>query len=88
MICFVFVVGNFGVMVMENMGDVVGMVSLIQGLFLAVIGVIGGMFIGVSFNGMIVLLYICVIILGLVLIVVIWIVEGGLFVVCYDVKSI
>lgn len=88
MTCFALAAGNFGAMAMENMGDVAGTASSIQGSFSAVIGAIGGTLIGASFNGTTVPLYTCVTISGLVSIAVIWIAEGGLFVARHDVKSI
>ena len=87
MACFALAAGNFGAMAMENMGDVAGTASSIQGSFSAVLGAIGGTMIGASFNGTTVPLYTCVTIAGLLSIAVIWMAEGGLFVARHDVKT-
>ena len=86
MIGFALAAGNFGAMAMENMGDVAGTASSIQGSFSAILGAIGGTLIGESFNGTTIPLYACVTFVGLVAITVIWLAEGGLFVARHDVK--
>lgn len=88
MVGFALAAGNFGAMAMENMGEVAGTASSIQGSFAAVLGAIGGTIIGVSFDGTTMPLYSCVTIAGLVSIAVIWLAEGGLFVARHDVKAI
>ncbi len=87
MVCFALAAGNFGAMAMENMGDVAGTASSIQGAFAAVLGAIGGTIIGASFNGTTIPLYACVTLAGLFSIAVICIAEGGLFVARHDVKA-
>jgi DHA1 family bicyclomycin/chloramphenicol resistance-like MFS transporter len=88
MACFAFAAGNFGAMAMENMGEVAGTASSIQGSFSAIAGAIGGTLIGASFNGTTIPLYSCVTVAGLFSIAVIWIAEGGLFVARHDVKTV
>jgi MFS transporter, DHA1 family, multidrug resistance protein len=88
MVGFALAAGNFGAMAMENMGDVAGTASSIQGSFSAVLGAIGGTIIGASFNGTTIPLYTCVTIAGLISIAVIWFAEGGLFVARHDVKTV
>jgi MFS transporter, DHA1 family, multidrug resistance protein len=87
MVCFALAAGNFGAMAMENMGDVAGTASSIQGSFSAVLGAIGGTVIGTSFDGTTMPLYLGVTFMGLVSIAVIWLAEGGLFVARHDVKT-
>ena len=87
MVCFSFAAGNFGAMAMENMGEVAGTASSIQGAFSAVLGAIGGTVIGASFNGTTMPLYLGVTFMGLVSIAVIWLAEGGLFVARHDAKT-
>jgi MFS transporter, DHA1 family, multidrug resistance protein len=84
MVCFALAAGNFGAMAMENMGDVAGTASSIQGSFGAVLGAIGGTVIGASFDGTTMPLYLGVTLMGLVSIAVIWLAEGGLFVARHD----
>ncbi len=86
MVGFALAAGNFGAMAMENMGDVAGTASSIQGSFSAILGAIGGTIIGASFNGTTIPLYTCITIAGLLSIAVIWLAEGGLFVARHDVK--
>ncbi len=80
MVCFALAAGNFGAMAMENMGEVAGTASSIQGSFSAIAGAIGGTIIGMSFNGTTMPLYLSITAVGLVAIAVIWVAEGGLFV--------
>ena len=88
MIGFAFAAGNFGAMAMENMGEVAGTASSIQGSFSAIVGAVGGTVIGASFDGTTIPLYVGVTIAGLTAIAVIWLAEGGLFVARHDVKSV
>lgn len=85
MVGFALAAGNFGAMAMENMGEVAGTASSIQGSFGAVLGAIGGTVIGASFDGTTMPLYLGVTFMGLVSIAVIWLAEGGLFVARHDV---
>ncbi len=87
MVCFALAAGNFGAMAMENMGDVAGTASSIQGSFAAVLGAIGGTVIGASFDGTTMPLYLGVTFMGLVSIAAIWLAEGGLFVARHDAKG-
>lgn len=87
MVGFAFAAGNFGAMAMENMGEVAGTASSIQGSFSAIVGAVGGTIIGANFDGTTVPLYVGVTIAGLISIVVIIIAEGGLFVARHDAEE-
>lgn len=80
MACFAVAVGNFGAMAMENMGEVAGTASSLQGSFSTVAGALGGAAIGQSFNGTTVPLYVGVTIAGSIALGVILLAEGRLFV--------
>lgn len=88
MVCFALAAGNFGAMAMENMGEVAGTASSIQGSFSAIVGAVGGTIIGASFDGTTIPLYVGVTLAGLVAIAVIWLAEGGLFVARHDAKGV
>lgn len=77
MLGFSFSVGNFGAMAMENMGDVAGTASSIQGSFSTLVGASLGAVIGQSFDGTTVPLYVGICTCGILSIVVITITEGG-----------
>lgn len=51
MMGFAFAAANFGAMAMEDMGDVAGTASSLQGSFSTIAGALFGTFIGQSFNG-------------------------------------
>jgi MFS transporter, DHA1 family, multidrug resistance protein len=80
MACFALCAGNFGAMAMENVGQVAGTASSLQGFVGTVVGSIGGAIIGQSFDGTTVPLYIGITIAGLVALAVIMRAEGRLFV--------
>ncbi len=80
MVGFALAAGNFGAMAMENMGEVAGTASSLQGSFSAVLGAIGGTIIGLNFDGSSLPLYIGVTVAGLVALAVILKAEGRLFV--------
>ncbi len=58
MLGFAFVVGNFGAMAMENMGEVAGMANSLQGSISNFAGLVFGTLIGQAFNGTTIPLYI------------------------------
>jgi MFS transporter, DHA1 family, multidrug resistance protein len=80
MACFALCAGNFGAMAMENMGDVAGTASSVQGFFSTLVGAVGGTIIGQSFDGTTAPLYIGITIAGLAALAVILRAEGRLFV--------
>lgn len=80
MACFALCAGNFGAMAMENMGDVAGTASSLQGFTGSVIGSVGGAVIGLSFNGTTIPLYAGITLVGCIAIAVIIYAEGRLFV--------
>jgi MFS transporter, DHA1 family, multidrug resistance protein len=77
MLGFSFSVGNFGAMAMENMGDVAGTASSLQGSFSTLVGATLGALIGQSFDGTTVPLYVGFFFCGLLSIVAIFVTEGG-----------
>lgn len=77
MLGFSFSVGNFGAMAMENMGDVAGTASSLQGSFSTLVGATLGAAIGQSFDGTTVPLYAGIFLCGLLSIVAIFVTEGG-----------
>ncbi len=80
MACFSLAAGNFGAMAMENMGEVAGTATSLQGSFSAIGGSLGGALIGQAFDGTTVPLYAGVTIAGLIAIAAIIFAEGRLFV--------
>lgn len=80
MACFALCAGNFGAMAMENMGEVAGTASSLQGFVATLVGAIGGATIGQSFDGTTVPLYVGATLAGLVALGVIVRAEGRLFV--------
>jgi len=86
MVGFALAAGNFGAMAMENMGEVAGTASSIQGSFSAIAGAVGGTIIGANFDGSSLPLYIGVTIVGLIALAVIIVAEGGLFVARHDLE--
>jgi MFS transporter, DHA1 family, multidrug resistance protein len=80
MACFALCAGNFGAMAMENMGEVAGTASSLQGFFATLMGAVGGAVIGQSFDGTTVPLYLGATLAGLVALGVIVAAEGRLFV--------
>ena len=77
MLGFSFAVGNFGAMAMENMADVAGTASSLQGSFSTLIGASLGAVIGQSFDGTTVPLYTGIFVSGALSIVVILVTENG-----------
>ena len=77
MFFFSLTAGNFGAMAMENMGEVAGTASSIQGSFAAIVGSIGGALIGQSFNGTTVPLYVGIAFSGVIALTSVFIAEGG-----------
>jgi DHA1 family bicyclomycin/chloramphenicol resistance-like MFS transporter len=77
MLGFSFAVGNFGAMAMENMGEVAGTASSLQGSFSTLVGASLGAVIGQSFDGTTVPLYVGIFTCGALSVVVIAITEGG-----------
>jgi MFS transporter, DHA1 family, multidrug resistance protein len=81
MIGFSFAGANFSAMAMENMGDVAGTASSLQGCFSTVVGTVLGAWIGQSFNGTTLPLCVGYVIGGLVAILIVLLTErGNLFV--------
>lgn len=80
MACFALCAGNFGAMAMENMGEVAGTASSLQGFFATLVGAIGGAVIGQSFDGTTVPLYVGITVAGLGALAVILRAEGRLFI--------
>ncbi len=79
MLGFSLVVGNFGAMAMENMGQFAGMASSIQGSISNVMGLVIGTAIGQSFNGSTVPLYTGFFLCALVALLIVFVTEGGRF---------
>jgi MFS transporter, DHA1 family, multidrug resistance protein len=79
MMGFALVAGNFGAMAMENMGNVAGMASSLQGSLANIIGAIVGTVIGQSFDGTTVPLYAGYFLCGLIALVVVFVTEAGQF---------
>jgi MFS transporter, DHA1 family, multidrug resistance protein len=77
MIGFALVMGNFGAMAMERMGDVAGMANSLQGTLINFIGLAGGTLIGMTFAGTTVPLYLSCFICGLIALVIVFVTEGG-----------
>jgi len=77
MACFALTTANFGAMAMENVGEVAGMASSLQGSFSTVISAIGGGLIGQSFNGTTLPLYEGVTLAGVVALMAILVAERG-----------
>jgi MFS transporter, DHA1 family, multidrug resistance protein len=79
MLGFSFAVGNFGAMAMENMGDVAGMASSLQGSFSTLVGASLGSLIGLSFDGTTGPLYIGMFVSGALAVLAIFVTENGKF---------
>jgi MFS transporter, DHA1 family, multidrug resistance protein len=77
MIGFAFVMGNFGAMAMERMGDVAGMANSLQGTLTNFIGLAGGTLIGMTFAGTTVPLYLACFVCGLIALGIVFVTEGG-----------
>ncbi len=77
MFCFALTGGNFGAMSMENMGGVAGMASSLQGFLSTIIGAIGAVVIGQSFDGTIVPIYFGFFVCGLMTLLVVLLAERG-----------
>jgi MFS transporter, DHA1 family, multidrug resistance protein len=80
MACFSLCAGNFGAMSMENMGEVAGTASSLQGFVASVVGSLGGAAIGLNFDGTTAPLYVGVCVAGSIALAVILLAEGRLFV--------
>jgi len=79
MMGFSLVVGNFGAMAMENMGDFAGMANSVQGTISNVIGLTIGTLVGQSFNGTTIPLYLGYFLCGAVALGIVFVTEGGCF---------
>lgn len=79
MMGFSLVVGNFGAMAMENMGDFAGMANSVQGTISNIIGLTIGTLIGQSFNGTTVPLYLGYFLCGVIALGIVFVTEGGRF---------
>lgn len=79
MMGFAFVAGNFGAMAMENMGNVAGMASSLQGSLANLLGTVCGTWIGQSFDGTTTPLYTGFTVSGLVALLTVYVTEGGRF---------
>jgi MFS transporter, DHA1 family, multidrug resistance protein len=77
MLGFSFAVGNFGAMAMENMGDVAGMASSLQGSFSTLVGASLGSLIGLSFDGTTGPLYVGMFVSGGLAVLAIFVTENG-----------
>jgi MFS transporter, DHA1 family, multidrug resistance protein len=77
MMGFALVVGNFGAMAMENMGDFAGMANSVQGTISNIIGLTIGTLIGQSFNGTTVPLYLGYFLCGVVALAIVFVTEDG-----------
>lgn len=69
--------GNFGAMAMEDMGDVAGTASSLQGSFNTIVGAVVGAIIGQSFAGSTVPLYTAAVLCGLFALMTVLITERG-----------
>ncbi len=76
MFCFAMTVANFGAMAMENLGQVAGTASSLQGSFSTVFGALGGTVIGQMFNGTTVPLYVAIAVAGMLALLSVFLAEG------------
>ena len=79
MACFSLTTANFSAMAMENVGEVAGTASSLQGSFSTVVSALVGGLIGQDFNGTTVPLYVGVTLAGLTALVAVFIAEKGRF---------
>jgi len=85
MIFFSLTAANFGAMAMENVGEVAGTASSLQGSFSTVVGALAGGVIGQVFDGTTFPLYAGITLSGLVALTAVFVAEGGrLFVARHD----
>jgi DHA1 family bicyclomycin/chloramphenicol resistance-like MFS transporter len=77
MFCFGLLGSNFGSMAMENVGEIAGTASSVQGFISTCCGVLLGLVIGQSFNGTVLPLTLGYLILGAAALVVVLITERG-----------
>jgi len=77
MFCFGLIGSNFGSMAMENVGEIAGTASSVQGFFSTCSGVLLGLVIGQSFNGTVLPLTLGYFLLGLAALLVVFITERG-----------
>ncbi len=77
MMGFSFAAANFSAMAMEHMGDVAGTASSLQGSFSTIAGALLGTFIGQSFNGTTIPIYLGFFICGCLALVAVFVTEGG-----------
>lgn len=87
MMGFSLIMGNFNAMAMENMGNVAGMASSLQGALANLAGIIIGSTIGQSFNGTTVPLYTGYFLCSLVALIAVFMTEGGRFFVARHVPA-
>ena len=83
MACFSLTTANFSAMAMENVGEVAGTASSLQGSFSTIVGALVGGLIGQSFNGTTAPLYVGVTLAGLIALVAVFIAERGRFFVAH-----
>lgn len=77
MMGFSFAAANFSAMAMENMGDVAGTASSLQGSFSTIAGALFGTFIGQSFNGTTLPIYLGFFACGCLALAALFVTEGG-----------
>lgn len=87
MMGFSLIMGNFNAMAMENMGNVAGMASSLQGALANLAGITIGSAIGQSFNGTTVPLYTGYFLCGAVALITVFVTEGGRFFVARHVPA-
>ncbi|WP_293884008.1 multidrug effflux MFS transporter [Sphingomonas sp.] len=75
--CFALVVGNFGALAMEHVGEVAGTASSVQGSFSTILGAAGGGLVGQFFNGSTVPLYLASTLFGAAALAAVYIAERG-----------
>jgi len=77
MFCFGLIGSNFGSMAMENVGEIAGTASSVQGFISTCLGVLLGLVIGQSFNGTVLPLTLGYFVLGSAALLVVFVTEGG-----------
>jgi len=77
MFCFGLLGSNFGSMAMENVGEIAGTASSVQGFVSTCLGVLLGLVIGQSFNGTVLPLTLGYFLLGLAALLVVFVTERG-----------
>jgi len=77
MFCFGLIGSNFGSMAMENVGEIAGTASSVQGFISTCLGVLLGLVIGQSFDGTVLPLTLGYFVLGSAALLVVFVTEGG-----------